>query len=194
MPVSDVIESIKDRWSPYSFSSEPIEDEKLLTLFEAAGKAPSAFNEQPWLFVYATRKNGQKFNDFIGFLAESNQVWARHAFALAISFARLTSSHNGRPNRYAFHDTGMAVSNLLIQATSMDICVHQMAGYSAEKVKEYFSLRDDVEPVAVMALGYLGDGRNITDELFKRDEKRRPRKSPDEYLFKEMLPAGFRKE
>jgi nitroreductase len=87
----------------------------------------------------------------------------------------------------------MAVSNLLIQATSMDICVHQMAGYSAEKVKEYFSLRDDVEPVAVMALGYMGDGKNITDELFKRDEKRRPRKSLDEYLFKEMLPEGFRK-
>jgi nitroreductase len=193
MPVYDVIDPIKNRWSPYSFSPEPIEDKKLTTLFEAAGKAPSAFNEQPWLFVYATRKNEEQFHDFLGFLIESNRVWARNAYALAISFARLTSSHNGRPNRYAFHDSGMAVSNLLVQATSMDIFVHQMAGYSIEKVKEYFDLRDDIEPVAVMALGYRGDGRNISDDLLKRDEKRRPRKSPDEYLFKGILPARFRK-
>ena len=81
----------------------------------------------------------------------------------------------------------MAVTNLLLQALSMDIYVHQMAGYSVEKVKEYFKLGDDIEPVAMMAIGYLGDGSELTPELLKRDEKRRPRKSITEFVFRNSL-------
>src|SRR5664280_2149311 len=84
------------------------------------------------------------------------------------------SCNSGKPNRWAFHDTGMAVSNLLLQALALDVYVHQMGGYSVEKVKEYFKLGDDIEPVAMMAIGYLGDGSSLTPELLKRDETRRP--------------------
>jgi nitroreductase len=62
-----------------------------------------------------------------------------------------------------------------------------MAGYSVEKVKEYFKLGDDVDPVAMMAVGYLGDGSDLTPELLKRDENRRPRKSVNEFVFKNSL-------
>ncbi len=68
--------------------------------------------------------------------------------------ARTRFSFNGNPNRFAFHDTGMAVANLLLQALAMDIYVHQMGGFSVEKVKEYFKLMMNIEPVAMMAVGY----------------------------------------
>jgi nitroreductase len=81
----------------------------------------------------------------------------------------------------------MAVNNLLLQALSLDVYVHQMGGYSVEKVKEYFKLGEDTEPVAMMAVGYPGDGSTLTPELLKRDENRRPRKSIKEFVFKNSL-------
>jgi nitroreductase len=182
-----ILEIIRERWSPYAFSSDPVEEYKLKAMFEAAGYAPSSNNEQPWLFVYSTQESREIFDDYTGFLSDSNQLWAKHAYALIISMARTKFSYKGRENRYAFHDTGMAVSNLLLQALSMDVYVHQMGGFSVKKVKEYFNLNDDIEPVAMMAAGYLGDGMSLTTELLKKDEKRRPRKSVREYAFKNTL-------
>jgi nitroreductase len=83
-----ILEIITERWSPYSFSSTPVEEFKMKAMFEAAGYAPSCNNEQPWMFVYSTRENREVFNDYIGFLFESNQVWAKEAFTIVISLAR----------------------------------------------------------------------------------------------------------
>jgi nitroreductase len=184
-----ILEIIKERWSPYAFSSAPVEEFKLKAMFEAAGHAPSCNNEQPWMFVYSTRQDEEFFDTYLGFLADSNRVWAKDAYALIISMARTKFIHSGKPNRYAFHDTGMAVSNLLMQALALDIYVHQMGGFSVSKVKEYFHLTDDVEPVAVMAVGYLGDGISLPPELLSRDEKRRSRKQVNEFTFRNYLSA-----
>jgi nitroreductase len=186
-----ILKIIKDRWSPYSFSSEPIDKMKLDSLFEAAGLAPSSNNEQPWLFIHSTREDAGLFETFLGFMVESNRIWAKNAYSIAISFARLKSSYNGKTNKYALHDTGMAVSNLLAQATSLGIYVHQMAGYSTENVKDYFKLRDDIVPVAIMAIGYRGHGENLPSELYKRDENRRGRKPVSEYSFRNALPEKY---
>jgi nitroreductase len=182
-----ILEIIQERWSPYSFSSAHVEEFKLKAMFEAAGYAPSCRNEQPWIFVYATRENTRIFADYLEFMTDSNKVWAKEAYAIIISMARTKFALNGKPNRWAFHDTGMAVQNLLLQALAMDIYVHQMAGYSIEKVKEYFKLDETIEPVAVMAVGYIGDGNLLSPELLKRDEKRRPRKSLHDYAYKNTL-------
>jgi len=184
-----ILEIIQERWSPYAFSPEPLEDFKLKAMFEAAGYAPSCNNEQPWMFVYATQQEIPIFEMYLGFLAESNRVWAKNAYALVISLARTRFSYNSKPNRYAFHDTGMAVSYLLLQALALDVYVHQMGGFSIEKVKTHFKLTDDIEPVAMMAIGYLGDGESLSPELLKRDEKRRQRKSINEFVFRNSLNA-----
>jgi nitroreductase len=182
-----ILEIIQERWSPVAFSSSKVEEFKLKAMFEAASYAPSCNNEQPWLFVYSTQEDKEIFSDFIGFLADGNKLWAKNSYALAISMARTKFSYNNKPNRYAFYDTGMAVTNLLLQAQTLDIYVHQMGGYSIEKVKKYFMLGEDIEPIAMIAIGYLGDGSDLSPELLKRDEKRRPRNSVTEFVFKNSL-------
>ena len=182
-----ILEIIQERWSPYSFSAAPVEDVKLKAMFQAAGFAPSCNNEQPWIFVFTTRQNEKVFNDYLGFLNESNRIWAKNAYALIIGMARNTFSKSGKANRYAFYDTGMAVSNLLLQALAMDIYVHQMGGYSVSGVRKYFRLDDKIDPVSVMAVGYRGSGESLPAELFKRDERRRSRKSVNEYTFRNGL-------
>jgi nitroreductase len=182
-----ILEIIQERWSPYAFSSAPVEDFKLKAMFEAAGYAPSCNNEQPWMYVFSTQQDRKVFEIFLGFMNESNKVWAKNAYAIAISFARQKFSYNGKHNRYASHDTGMSVANLLLQGIALDVYVHQMGGFSVDKVKEYFKLTDDIEPVAMMAIGYLGEGDSLSPELLRRDEKRRSRKSINEYVFRNTL-------
>jgi len=101
--------------------------------------------------------------------------------------ARTKFSGDNSLNRYAFYDTGMAVGNLLAQATSLGLYVHQMGGYSVEEVKKYFAAGDLIEPVAMMAIGYPGDGTELDEKLRARDLKRRPRKELREFVFRNEL-------
>ena len=182
-----VLEIIKNRWSPVAFSSKKVEDFKLKAILESSGYAPSSMNEQPWLFILITREDSEVFDSVTALLAEGNQVWAKNAYAFIVSLARTSHQYKGRPNRYSFHDTGMAVANMLLQATSMGICFHQMGGFSIEKAKLYFNLTEDIEPVAIMAVGYHGDGTGLPEELVKRDSRRTSRKNISEFVFRNRL-------
>jgi nitroreductase len=56
-----------DRWSPRSMTGEPLADEDLFPLFEAARWAPSSYNSQPWRFIIArrqTRRSSRGFSVF----------------------------------------------------------------------------------------------------------------------------------
>jgi nitroreductase len=179
-----VLDAIKNRWSAFSFSEKPVEEEKLREMFEAASLAPSSMNEQPWIFIIASKNDPSRFNDFTGFLEESNSVWAKNAWALIVSLARTKFVYKDRPNKYAFHDTGLAVSNMLTQAMSLNICSHVMGGFYSERVKEYFRLPDGIEPVSVIAVGYPGDGSGLNEVLKKRNATRKPRKKISEFVFR----------
>jgi len=182
-----ITDILRKRWSPYSFSSEPVEEYKLKAIISAARFAPSSNNYQPWMFVYITREDEEVFNDYLGFLNDSNRVWAKNAYVLLISLANTTIKPNGKINKYAFHDTGMAVTNMLLQAIEMEVYVHQMGGFSVRKVKEYLKLDRETEPVAMMAIGKLGNNSSLPAELLKRDKKRRPRKKVNDFIFEGSL-------
>ena len=72
-----------ERWSPRAFTGESIPQETLLSFFEAARWAPSAYNSQPWRFLYA-RRDTPDWERFLGLLNEFNRGWAQHASALVI--------------------------------------------------------------------------------------------------------------
>jgi nitroreductase len=179
-----VLDVIKNRWSPLSFSEKPVEEEKIRDMFEAASCSPSSMNEQPWIFIIASKNDRETFDDFASFLVDSNKAWAKDAWALIVTLARTKFAYKNRPNTYAFHDTGLAVSNMVTQAMSLDIYAHQMGGFLPDKIREYFSLPPGLEPVSVIAIGYLGDGRGLSDENKKRHNSRRNRKSLSEFTFR----------
>src|SRR5712692_3822648 len=131
-----VHELIRRRWSPRAFAGREVEPEKLLSLFEAARWAASCFNEQPWGFVYALRTERARFDALLGCLVPENQAWAKNAPVLMFSMAKLNFAQTGKPNRHAYHDVGMAVGNLLLEATHLGLVVHQMAGFDIGKARE----------------------------------------------------------
>ena len=174
---------LKDRWSPRAFSEKPVTDEKLGMLFEAARWAASCFNEQPWSFLLATKQNEVEHNRMLGCLVEGNQVWAKHAPVLTIAVAKMTFDHNGAPNRHTYHDIGLAVGNLVVQATALGLSVHQMAGILPEIVKSQYQVPDNYEAVTALAIGYAGDPSSLPDELYQRELMKRTRKPLSEFVF-----------
>lgn len=177
-----VLDLIARRWSPRAFADRAVEPEKLRSLFEAARWAPSCFNEQPWSFLIATKDNGHEFDRLASCLVSGN-LWAAKAPVLALSVVGLDFTHNGKPNRTAQHDVGLAVENLVIQAMSLGIFVHQMAGFDTEKARELFQIPPRHDPVAMIALGYPGDPESLPAELRQREMAGRTRKTIDQFVF-----------
>ena len=144
-PIHDLL---KHRWSPRAFADRAVEPDNLRSLLEAARWSPSSYNEQPWAFVVATRDRPEEFARVLGCLVEFNQTWAKSAPVLMLTFAHLSFDRNGQPNRHAYHDVGLAVANLTLQATAERLAVHQMAGIVPDKVRATFGVPEGWDPVA----------------------------------------------
>ncbi len=169
-------ELIRKRWSPRVFAARPVDEETVLTLLEAAQWAASSGNGQPWRFIYATQAQGERFRKLFDCLHEGNQEWAGAAPVLILALAKTRSERSGRPNRWAWYDLGLAIGNLTTQATALDLYVRNMAGFSAEKVRQHFDLPEDVEPVTMIAVGYLGDLDQLPEAIKQRELAPRQRK------------------
>lgn len=179
-PIHDLI---KRRWSPRAFSGQPIEAETLHMLFEAARWAPSSNNEQPWRFIVANKVNDTEWNRLLACLVEGNRKWAYRAPVLILSVASLNFQDDSTPNRHAFHDTGMAVENLVLQATALGLATHQMAGFDVEKARADLKIPSGYEPVAMIAVGYPGDLASLPDRLRERELQPRSRRPTSEWTF-----------
>lgn len=177
-----VHELLRARWSPRAFCDRPIESEKLQSLFEAARWAPSSSNEQPWRFIVATRDDPENFQKLLDCLMESNAAWAKRAYVLMLSIAKKTTQ-GGKPNRYAMHDLGMAVENLVTQATALGLVVHQMGGIYPEQARQIFRIPEDYEVGAAIAVGYPADPSVLTPEMRERELALRSRKPLEEIVF-----------
>jgi nitroreductase len=178
-----ILDLLQRRWSPRAFSERLVEAEKLLSLFEAARWAPSSFNEQEWYFVLTTKQKPEEHARLLSCLTERNQEWASLAPVLMISVAKLHFDHTGKPNRHAFYDVGMAVGNLITQATALDLFVHQMAGFFKEKVAELYGIPDGFEPVAAIALGYAGELDRLPEQFRAPELAPRSRKLIQSFVF-----------
>ena len=176
-------ELLRERWSPRAFADRMVEPEELRSLLEAARWAPSSFNEQPWSFIVATKQHPGEYERLLSCLVEGNVRWAQHAPVLMLSVARLAFERNGKPNRHAFHDVGLAVENLVIQATAFGLAVHQMAGFHVDKARELFSIPDGHEPVAALVLGFPGDPAGLPEDLREREVAPRIRKPLESFVF-----------
>lgn len=179
-PVHDLL---RRRWSPRAFSDRPVEREKLLSLFEAARWAPSSNNEQPWSFIVATKGEPEEYARLLACLVEKNQAWAKSAPVLMISVASKFFARSGGANRHAWHDVGQAVANLTVQATALDLYVHQMAGFSPDKARETYGIPESADPVAAIAVGYLGDASALPEDLRQRELTTTPRKPVGQFVY-----------
>jgi nitroreductase len=181
-PDHEILDLLQERWSPRAFSSRRPDVETLNRLFEAARWAASSDNEQPWRYLVARAEDSDRHETLASCLFPGN-AWARKAPVLAMSVAAQNFARTAKPNRVALHDVGAASAQLTAQAMSMGVFIHQMAGFDAQKARQVCRIPPDYDPVAMIAVGYLGDPESLGEPLRSRELAPRERRPVREFVF-----------
>jgi nitroreductase len=160
------------RWSPRAFTGEPIPRPALMSLFEAARWAPSAFNLQPWRFVYAVRDTPD-WERLVGVLIEYNQAWVRGASALVFVISdRFRRKAGAEPEPLYSHsfDAGAAWAYLALQAHHLGLAAHGMTGFDPDRAYQELSVPEaDYRIEAAIAVGRPAD-KSVLPEAYQARE------------------------
>ncbi|MCF8011182.1 MAG: nitroreductase family protein [Clostridiales bacterium] len=160
----EILEAINSRKSVRKFKPDSIIDENIQKLLDAAIKAPTAGNAQPWYFYVIKDKSikdalsaaslGQKFvND------------APVVIAVCVD-PEVSAAKYGDRGRYLYciQDSAAAVENIMLAAVSMDLGTCWVGAFEEEKVKQVLNMPAGRRPAALIPLGYP----EKIDEGFKR--------------------------
>lgn len=177
-PILDVLAA---RWSPRSYTAEPIDEGKLASALEAARWSASGGNSQPWRFIVA-RRGSAAFDKVVASLAPFNQAWAPSASVLLVGLYTELRDQAGNLRNTVFYDLGQAMAHLSVQAHHDGLHVHQMTGFDPAVIADSFDLPADVKPFVVATIGTAGSPDDLDEALAERERAPRTRLSRDEIL------------
>jgi nitroreductase len=180
-----------ERWSPRAFDSSTIPADDLETIFDAARWAPSAFNAQPWRFVYA-RRDSADWARFLGLLLPFNQSWAERAAVLVfiLSDTLMQGPKDEVPSASHSHsfDAGAAWALLALQATRLGYHAHGMTGVDFGRAREELGVPGRFRIEAAAAIGRIGD-KSLLPEVLQAREAPSHRKAVSEFSFEGSFPG-----
>ena len=141
---------IRKRRSVRVFTDQPISDEKLSRVLEAARLAPSASNRQAWKFVVV--KNADKRKELA--IAANNQAFVGQAPIIIAAVALMPESIMtcGVPS-YAV-DLAIAVEHIVLAAVDEGLGTCWIGAFSQEKVSRILGIPDKYRVVTVLPVGY----------------------------------------
>jgi nitroreductase len=180
-----------ERWSPRAFDGSEVPDADLETMFEAARWAPSAFNSQPWHFLYAKRGDAN-WDRFLSLLIPWNQSWAHTASVLVYIVSDslpFTDKKTGAPAPSTTHsfDAGAAWVSLALQATRMGYHAHGMSGIQYDIAQAELGLTERYVLNAACVIGRIGDVAQL-DERLQAREHPSDRKPQSDFVHAGSLP------
>jgi nitroreductase len=162
-----------DRWSPRAYDATSIPASDLLTILEAARWAPSAYNVQPWRFLYSLRGDAH-WQRYLELLDPFNASWARHASAMVVVLSDTVMTGDGsrpqKPSRTHSFDAGAAWAQLALQATSLGYQAHAMAGIHFDQSQENLAVPERYRVEIAIAIGKRADPSVLPEELQDREQ------------------------
>ena len=180
------------RWSPRAFTGEAISEADLLTMLEAGRWAASAYNSQPWRFIWA-RRDTPHWDKFLALLVPFNRSWAKEASALVIlvsnSLMRPPGADKDVPSHSHSLDAGAASGNFALQANKMGWFVHGMVGFDMDRAFAELGVPAGYRVEAAYAVGRLGDPAILSEGLRAR-ETPSPRLPLTQIAFEGAFKAG----
>ncbi len=156
------LELANKRFSVRSYKSQPVENEKLQQVLEAANLAPTAHNNQPFRLIIITTKGKQ---------AELRRVYGAPWFVeapIVICICSVPSESWVRKDgkMYCEVDAAIAMDHLTLAAAELELGTCWVGDFDAIATREVLGLPEDVEPIAFTPLGY-------TDSQ-PREKRRKP--------------------
>ncbi len=152
----------------------------LKQLIKAAHLAPSCFNNQPWRFSVVEDKDKIKE---LGEHIPSGNYWLKKAPVLLALHSKSENDCQLSDKRdYFLFDTGIAVGNLLTQATQMGLIAHPVAGYDPEGFKETLSIEEDNVLITVIGIGFPANVDYLSEKHLSVENSPRDRIDLDKVL------------
>jgi len=165
--MEDTLTIIKKRRSIRSFTDQPVEEEKLTQLLEAAMSAPSGMDAQPWEFVVITEKEVlDKFRRGLMF-AKMNAP----AAICVLGSSRVQKNRAG--DKFWVQDCSAATENILLAATALGlgsvwVGIHPVTMFQRQ-VANILNLPEGVTPFNLIYIGYPAETKEARTQY---DEKR----------------------
>jgi len=158
------------RWSPRAFDGSAIPQADLDTIFDAARWAPSAFNYQPWRFVYSVNGDAH-WEDFLSILVPFNAGWARNASALVfiLSDTQMVSANGASDLHSHSFDAGASWAQLGLQAIKLGYHTHGMTGIDFDKARTVLGVPERFRVEAAVAIGKISDPAGLPEGLRERE-------------------------
>ena len=176
------------RWSPRVFDADAeVTGEQIAALLEAARWSATWGDRQPVRFVVGLRGDAT-------FAAIAATLKRGNSYATAAGALLLVCADEGPDEKTALYsgvDAGAAIANATVEAVSRGLVAHPMAGFNADAAREAFGIPDGVRPLAVLAVGVLGDYAAAAPELVDRDSRPRTRLPIAEIAFSDAWGLPF---
>jgi nitroreductase len=155
----DFFETIGARYSVRGYRPDPVPDELLDRVLEAARKAPTAANRQPFRLV-VIRTQGRE--------EELARVYARRWFTqapLVIAVIAVPGEAWRRVDDKPYDevDAAIAMDHLILAATALGLGTCWIAAFDPDAAREVLGLPGDVEPIAFTPLGWPDKAAAATD-------------------------------
>lgn len=183
----DFAELISARRSVRSYAVESVAEELLEHCLEAARRAPSACNAQPWHFVVVTdpedrarlgelsRLPGTGMNRF---MPEAPVI-----IALVTEKPNITSRIGAylKDKPYYLMDVGIAAEHLCLQAAELGLGTCMIGWFEESAARELLQIPRQLRIALLITLGYPGD-QNLTADRVEpgASDRSRPRKQLSE--------------
>jgi len=170
-----ILPAIENRRARRAISSEALPRETIDALLEAAHLAPSCFNHQPWRFVVV---DAPETLARVKSAMSAGNYWTGTAPVLIAVASRrdLDCALSDRRDYFLF-GCGMAVGNLMTQATEMGLVAHPIAGYRPTAVKEALGIPEEYVLITLVIVGRPGDDTGLSDShraIERGPRERRP--------------------
>ena len=188
--LTEVAEAIRVRRAHRMLIPQPIGNEHMRALAEAAMLSASCFNNQPWNFVFCSSKESL---DGIKNALPKGNAWATRASAIIIVASKAEDDCRLSDRReYHLFDCGLAVGQLLLRATDLGFVAHPIAGYDPGKVRLAAGIPDEYIVVALIVCGYHGTDDSLLSNQQRESEKSRPaRKALGDNFHRDRWGAPF---
>ena len=144
---------IADRYSVRAYRPDPVENDKLLKILEAARLAPTAANRQPFQILVIHTEGRQE---------ELRRIYRREWFLQApmiLCVCGLPAQAWIRPDSRGFLDVDAAIvmDHMILAAADAGLGTCWIANFDAEAAREILQLPEGVEPLLFTPLGYAAD-------------------------------------
>jgi nitroreductase len=163
-----ILEAIQKRYSVRHYKDQPVEEDKLTEVLEAARLAPSGSNLQPWkLVVVRDRATIRSMVHAIG-----GQQFVEQAPVLVVACKNGEGYNIGHRYDGAVVDITIALDHVTLQAASMGLGTCWLGNYDGNEVRALLGIPSENPVVAILALGYPNEShprrpgvRKALDEL-----------------------------